>query len=305
MNEHFLAAALPKREEAAQNEAFLNDLAPLLSHQMALWAGPQNTSLSVQTAERLTRSIAFTMGIEEGRPLPPAVLALGPEEALRRGREALNAEFKKAKALWQTAVQLSTGLLQNRSLKDTLAGIGAFFKQYNLLFFAQEGPAEIDYPLALPVKEEPAGVFYIARYLKELVAELSFLNRFDRRREWRLWWAFSGGPEMLSGLCLYEPVAANVLALALVGESAAGLTVPEKERERVLALLEPLPRRETLALLQGAALSVCRENGADPAEKKALCAFAKALQPRLRAALDAGNLAGVFTCFGQKTERGG
>ena len=77
-------------------------------------------------------------------------------------------------------------------------------------------PAEIDYPLCEPIPDTPAGVCYIRRYLTRLCLENELLIRFSPDRVLRL--LTRSCPDYRNApVNLYEPVAACVTGLALLG----------------------------------------------------------------------------------------
>ena len=67
------------------------------------------------------------------------------------------------------------------ALHDTIAAIGDFPRSYDFRSMAHEIPVMFDYPLCHPVPETLLGVDYINEYLRRLLIEADFLDRFDAR----------------------------------------------------------------------------------------------------------------------------
>lgn len=133
--------------------------------------------------------------------------------------------------------------IENRSLTDTLAGIGAFWRRYDRRFFAHEVPGDIDYQLCLPAPERLLGVDYLISWLSRLLAESRFLNCFDRRAVVRV---LEGSCPDYRGLHinLFEPVAVNALGRTLLGLDPLDLALPSEGRARLAGTgCGPCPQR--------------------------------------------------------------
>lgn len=137
------------------------------------------------------------------------------EEAFRREQAALEKRTAQARRLWQAACT-ARPRIENRSLTDTLAGIGAFWRRYDRRFFAHEVPGDIDYQLCLPAPERLLGADYLISRLSRLLAESRFLSCFDQRAVVRV---LEGSCPDYRGLHinLFEPVAVNALGRTLSG----------------------------------------------------------------------------------------
>ena len=128
MGEWLLADASVPRGARAQLEA---QLLSLLAWQARLFTAGDSTSLPEETARSLLESVEY------------------------------------GKRLWLAACERLPPV-ENRSMQDTLRGIGTFFRRYDVRFFAHEIPCDIDYQLAIPVEPEQKGVDYVNRYLERL-----------------------------------------------------------------------------------------------------------------------------------------
>ena len=145
-------------------------LAGLLADQCRRYAAG-DSSLPRETAAELLCSLRYVLGLEgRERPADPRPLLREPlEEAFRREQAALEKRTAQARRLWQAAC-IARPQIENRSLTDTLAGIGAFWRRYDRRFFAHEVPGDIDYQLCLPAPERLLGVDYLISWLSRLLA---------------------------------------------------------------------------------------------------------------------------------------
>ena len=191
-------------------------LAGLLADQCRRYAAG-DSSLPRETAAELLCSLRYVLGLEgRERPTDPRSLLREPlEEAFRREQAALEKRTAQARRLWQAACT-ARPRIENRSLTDTLAGIGAFWRRYDRRFFAHEVPGDIDYQLCLPAPERLLGADYLISRLSRLLAESRFLSCFDQRAVVRV---LEGSCPDYRGLHinLFEPVAVNALGRTLSG----------------------------------------------------------------------------------------
>lgn len=189
--------------------SWLPGLWPLLERQALLYTGGDSTSLPYEMIQRLLESVLFciktaTAAGEAGDD--PAALLLA-------GQRLLWKEVERGKALHRA---LCRGGAQPRSeiLKETLDGIGHFFKWYDLRFFAHENPAMIDYPLCVPVDEGLLGIEFIVDYLQRMTWESRFQRCFPPKQVEALLNAHRPGwKELPYNLC--EPLFGAALGKAL------------------------------------------------------------------------------------------
>lgn len=259
---------LPGREE---------DLIPFLARHMALYTSGDHSSVPTAMAQELFTSIRFTLaqGPEGGGDL---------EERFAAGLAVTRKNLDYGKRLWR-AVCGSLPRINNLSRTDTLRSMGGFFRQYDCRFFAHQIPCDIDYQLSQPVPDELEGINYVNRYLTHLAVEHDILNRFDPGRAAALLKTVYGD---YCGLLvnLYEPVATNALALAVVGGDVAGLSVSAEEREEFARLLVGRPE----VLKRGAEKLSTLLDLRSVTARRYLARTAAGLLPRIRET----DLSGVF-----------
>lgn len=249
-----------------------------------------STSVPEGTARELLESVCYLLEAGSGEgTLPKGDLREPYERGLRRTEE----KVRQGKKLWRAAC-LSVPEIPSDSLRETLRSIGGFWRRYDVRYFAQQIPCEIDYQLCLPVPETRVGVDYVNEYLRRVLIENDFLRRFDAGRAARL--IRSGcpnAPELI--LNLFEPVADNALGLTLIGSDPAALGFTEADRCSAAELLKGVRAADMERMLRCAADRLCGSLGIRNEEERRYAAeTAAGLMPRIYAALEAGNLRGVF-----------
>lgn len=277
--------ALSVKEDLLAQEALWR----LLRRQAGLYA-PESSSLPAETAAALAESIRLTLGADRN---PRVLLSADLDQRFRLGQRRFSQKVELNKQLWKAAC-LTLPEMENRSLTDTLGSIGGFYKRYDVRFFAQEIPCDIDYQLSQPVSEDLLGVDYVNEWLRRLCLEQEFLRRFDQSAA-RAVVARSCPDYQRLLINLFEPVAVNALGLALLGEDPRPLSVYPPLRNKLEARFAPLTVSESDAALSFGAKSLCADLGIQNQQTvRYLNGLALGLRPRLRAALTGGTLQHVF-----------
>lgn len=292
------ASALEQEFTAEESGIFKSRLWALLGRQTEKYTMRDSSSVSIETAEELLSSLSFTLGfvLEQTGASCKTLLTADLDRMVREGQKMLRERVQSVRHLWQT-VCLTFPRIENDDYRDTLTGIGSFFRRYDVYFFADRYPETISYPLINPVPESRKGILYVESYLKRLRIENSILVRFDRGRVIRL--LESSFPDY-RGLCvnLCEQPCVNALGLALTGRAVGSLTLDEEGQKTLLSILRDSSAKGRARLLSAAAERVCSElhcGGADTvAYLRAMCGD---LLPRLESALAAGDLSNVFVAF--------
>lgn len=277
--------ALSVEEDLLAQEALWR----LLRKQAGLYA-PESSSLPAEAVAALAESIRLILGADWN---PRVLLSADLDQRFRLGQRRLSQKVELSKQLWKAAC-LTLPEMENRSLTDTLRSIGRFWKRYDVRFFAQEIPCDIDYQLSQPVSEDLQGVDYLNEWLRRLCLEQEFLRRFDQ----------SAARAVVSRSCpdyrrllinLFEPVAVNALGLALLGEDPRPLSVTLPLRRKLETQLASLTEAESNMVLSAGAETLCADfNIRNQQAVRYLSNLALSLRPRLRAALTGGTLEYVF-----------
>lgn len=260
----------------------------LLKQQARLYA-PDSTSLPAETAAALAESILLTLGADRN---PAVLLSADLHAAFRQGQRRLSQKLTLSQHLLQAALA-SRPQAENRSLSDTLNSLKSFSKRWDLRFFAQEIPCDIDYQLSQPVSETLRGVDYVNEWLRRLCLEQAFLNCFDPVLIRAV--LEQSCPDYRNLLInLYEPVAINALGLAILEDDPHTLSVPASQRQELENRLAALPEEALADTLSAGAATLCSALELPPALLLHTQTTAQNLLPRLRAALQGGTTAHLF-----------
>lgn len=235
-------------EDALQAQ---ENLWQLLCRQARLYV-PDSSSLPEETAAALAESILLTLGADSN---PAILLSEHLLERFRQGQRLLRQKIEMTRHLWQIA-WATRPEVENRSLLDTLNSLKYFPARYDLRFFAQEIPCDMDYQLSQPVPELLRGVDYVNEWLRRLCLEQNFLCRFEPalvravlERSCPDYWGLL--------INLYEPIAVNALGLALLGNSPRSLVISLPQRLQLEARFANLPATERNNILTAGALTLC------------------------------------------------
>lgn len=260
----------------------------LLKQQARLYA-PDSTSLPAETAAALAESILLTLGADRN---PAVLLSADLHAAFRQGQRRLSQKLTLSQHLLQAALA-SRPQAENRSLSDTLSSLKSFSKRWDLRFFAQVIPCDIDYQLSQPVSETLRGVDYVNEWLRRLCLEQAFLNCFDPVLIRAV--LEQSCPDYRNLLInLYEPVAVNALGLAILGDDPHTLSIPASRRQELENRLAALPEEALADTLSAGAATLCFALELPPALLRYTQITVQNLLPRLRAALQGGTTAHLF-----------
>ena len=254
-----------------------------------------DSSVRIETAEELLRSVCFTlhMYLEESNSPVNSLASANLDELFKLGIKAIENQIKVGKQLYQIAC-LSAPEIDNISYYETLRGLRQFFKRYDIHSFAHQIPCSIDYQLCHPVSDDLAGIAYVNEYLRRIIIENRLVRRFEKELVIRL--LKSCSPDYKGLLInLYEPVATNAVGLTLLGCNALSLDITDQNRELLTKQFEQMPEKEARASLADAAVrlsSVLDIGGGDAGAY--LSQTAIELYPRIKAAVSTFGLEGIF-----------
>lgn len=164
-----------------QYASLMRQMAHMLQAAVYRYSMGANSSVPYEKAQSLVLSQLYCLGF--GLKQYPntaqalqAVLHTPLHLLATQGRQQVTAATRSANHLWRAtkAAQIQT---PNRPYHDTIRGIGQFFRLYDVVYAANETPADIDYPLALP-RWELCGVEYMLHYLQAFLLETRFLRYF-------------------------------------------------------------------------------------------------------------------------------
>lgn len=267
----------------------------LLARQTALYTGG-DTSVRTETARDLLMSICYILRLDTagGTRTLPSLNDTDIDAEFESGKDIAAAKLKCAKRLWRDILSEMPNA-ESISMRDTVASIGAGFKAYDIRFFAHRTFGDIDYQLCQPTPETLLGIDYISSWLERLHAENTLLNAFDPQRVNTLLTAYCAGYKVLL-VNLYEPVAANAAALALLGGDVFTLHIDEIALADLAKIFDPITAAQISAALAAAAKKACAELKINsPFAREYMSIAVQSLTPRIIAARDFGGLNGIFT----------
>ena len=151
---------IPLNDELSVNGGVPSDLLAvqvrlweLLAKQTARYTMGDSSSIPIELANELLSSICFTLGVDLSNPdTLKSLLNDDLEELFKIGLSSIKQKIDIGKQLWEEA-WFSIPAIENISLRDTLNGIGNFFKRYDYRYFAHTIPCDIDYQLCNPVPD--------------------------------------------------------------------------------------------------------------------------------------------------------
>jgi hypothetical protein len=282
-------ALVAPEDAAAFQERFLR----LLERHTAIYTMGDSTSVPAHVAVDMLHSVAFVLGIDLEHPdIPERLLNVGLEDEFRRRLADIERKVEVSGELWREVVA-TIPPIPSIALRDTIAAIGDFPRQYDFRSMAHEIPTVFDYPLCHPVPETLLGVDYINEYLRRLFIEADFLRRFDADACVRVLGCTTPDFDDLL-VNLYEPVATNAIGRALIGADPRPLRISAEDRDRIASRLGPLTAVQRERTLLDATSAVCDVLGIRDGGVEYLCALVPEVSPRIDAALAHGDLRGVF-----------
>lgn len=266
----------------------------LLGQRVERYTMRDSSSVPVETAEELLKSICFSIELYVQETSSPSLLKTEDMEKLLKGAwRILEAQIAQGKEQLRRAKE-SAPKIKSHSYRDTLAGLGVFFKRYDYMFFAHDIPGEIDYQLCRPVPETLQGITYVREYLRRLILENEFCCHFDTETMILLLKSYSSD---YTGLLvnIYEPVAVNAVGRVLLGKSVPELEITDADRAGLLAQFKTWTKAEAKKTLTAVAKHVCSDlKITDKEAQDYLEQTAAALYPRIETAVASNGLDGIF-----------
>lgn len=280
----------------AEQITFQMDLMKLLERRVHLFTSNESSSIPEFTAHELLLSILFTLDIDADEPdarIVRAIMEEGIEKQFAYRLDEIAQQITYGNQLLKQANQC-TPFLGSRALSDTLRSIQKASSEYDYRFFAHVIPAEIDYPLALPVPEALKGITYLNEYLNRLIIEGTFLQHFNLDTSKRLLKTIHIDYQELL-VNLFEPIATNAIGCTIAEKEPFSLSVNADDISLITSKLEHVGKKASMVILKQAAdhLSAVLKITDSPTrlyiEKTTLN-----LYPRIKNALKHESLEGVF-----------
>ncbi len=273
----------------------------LLAKRTHRYTMDDSSSVPIEIAEDLYQSICFSISLflkQTGN----SILFLKdtePGQLLKLAWTEIELQIKEGKKLLKL-VRSTSQKIDNKSYIDTLKEIGNFFKDYDYRFYAHEIQCDIDYQLCHPLNKELQGIEYINEYLRSLLIENEFCSHFDKGIIVALLRSYCPDYKDLL-INLYEPVAVNAFALALLHEDIFALDITDFHRDKLLRCFNMWSRQHAEIELRKAASQICSSlQIKDTAKIEYLKNTALHIYPRVAAALPSKCLDKIFLSLSYK-----
>lgn len=232
----------------------------LLSEKINQFTNGESSSVPVETADLISKSILFTIGVAlKSYPTPDdAVEALLNTEIGQlyfKGRRLIDKKIQAAKRLY-LAMQKNMIFTDNITYKSILtSGIKSFFKLYKPDFSAQEIHITADYPTFVPVKDL-AGIEYIHKYIKSLYYENTFCRLFSNEDIENLLYGYASDYKDLV-INIFGLVLTNALGRVLLEKPPLGLNISKEEAVELEERLSGLTKEQLYERVHEAYLTLC------------------------------------------------
>jgi hypothetical protein len=206
----------------------------LLGEKIDRFTNSESSSVPVETAECISKSLLYTIGIAlKSYPTPDdAVNALLNTEVGQlyfKGRRIIDKKIQAAKRLYLSMLK-SMIATHNYTYKATLqGGIKGFFKLYRPDYSAQEIHITADYPPFCPINDL-AGIEFIHKYIKALYYENLFCRMFsdDDIENLLLGYSHDYKEQVFN---IFGLVLTNALGRVLLGKNPLGLDIRKEEAD--------------------------------------------------------------------------
>lgn len=260
------------------------ELQALITEQTVKYTSGESSSIRVETAQQLLRSIYYCLGfrIKEVKGTEDKLELLKNTKLktlFLEGTESIKKCLQYAKELF-LEVKTKRLIVHNYAYDDTIInGLDVFFVNYNYRFAAHETPCDIDYPLSKDIMDF-TGVEYMYKYLFYLRTENKFCRYFSNREIEKILRGYSKyyKEDLLN---IYEIVLCNVLACVMCGNDWTKLSITEEERRLLEKRLAKDNQKELQERLVKAFADVCSNMDFNDLELKYLREILPSLATRI------------------------
>lgn len=232
------------------------DFMEIFKDVMRMYTKGESSTLKVETAEGLMKSIVYSLDLF-------LMKFLHPEDAIAHLKSCnMNTLYKEAmdytKDYFESTKQLYKAIEDKRVFIPNVVytetfteAIPNFFLDYDLIFSAQETSCDIDYPLTFDVGSV-RGITYIKKYLEAFELENEFCLKFDPQNIITLLQTYgksNGLNYNQSPINLFELVIHNVIFLTLLEKGYQNLFITAIEYDIIEEKLNRLNKIEIKNLI--------------------------------------------------------
>ena len=251
----------------SDSERIQNELLSLVSRQIERYNNGDSSSIRVETAQELTDSIFYTIGVflkpkavsdaldaVKTRPLAQ-LFAAGQKMILRKVSVCKLSHVSLVRNLFQTSNEFYTSTVRD--------GIGGFFKLYRPETFAHRTIITADYP-TMCGEGLLCGIEFIERYLHNLFFENAFLRHFSSETAHAFLSRYNPAYEKTpANLC--EPILYTALLCELCNKDPLALSLTSEDIDVLESLLGGKSRDELHFYLTHAATLLLKTLSCDEA----------------------------------------
>ncbi|WP_288477542.1 DUF6179 domain-containing protein [uncultured Clostridium sp.] len=268
----------------------------LLGKRIERYTMGDSSSVPIEIAEELLKSICFSLNKKVSEIDLLTIDDL--EKVLEESWNEIEVEISKSKELLENVIK-EDAEIENISYSDTIIEIGVGLKRYDYRFFAHEIKCSIDYQLSNPVNEKLQGIDYINEYLKRLLIENKFCNKFKKEK---IEMILNSYCEDYKGLLIniFEPVFTNILGLQILNENIFEMEIRDIQRR---ILLEIFKNNSIKEIVLEAVDKICIElEIVDEFEKNYIKESGLNLVARINKGVEFNNLDNIFLNFKMKED---
>ncbi len=279
----------------------------LLAGETARYTMGDSSSIPVETAQSLYRSVCFCLGLrlsQAGSLIDAARLI--KEQPLYvlflEGRTLVRKELERGRALF-LELQECGFTTQNKAYLSTCnEALPQFFRRYDFWHGTHDIPCMIDYPLFFPLEGE--GIAYISAYLEHILPETRFLMLFDQKTVSRLLRGYCPEPDEAI-INLFEPVYFNAMGRALLKKEVRPLNIHNAGCAALWRLMEACSEEQLAELIHQAGTRLLKIE--EIRNDATLCAYLRRAETELLARLLAQRtedaLEGIFIAFPETVQK--
>lgn len=239
----------------AEIEKIQLDCLGLLAKKTGKYNSGDSSSIPIEKAQDILKSLMFTIGIQLKTYESPEVAIdnirkYGVEEICEEGSKRMNELLKQTQILH---ISLLSHLIQTKNVfyKATISeGIKGFFKLYYLDFSAHEIHITADYPV-YNKRERLLGIEFIRQYLDQLYYENLFCSYFTTEDIHHLFCGYNEDYENLL-FNLYKPILGVSLGCVLAGIDEGPLELTPTAQDYLCYQFTGKDKKKIEELLAGA-----------------------------------------------------
>ncbi len=279
----------------------------LLGESILKYTQGESSSVKVETGERIMLSILYCMdactrSFSNPKDAINLLISSTIKETYEAGLEMVESCLRDTQLLYQE-IKNNKLNVPNEAYQDTInQALPQFFKDYDVLFCAQDTMASIDYPLLFD-NMQIQGIYYIRQYLATLVQENQFCRFFDGEDTKKLLDQYGQvyGIDYKEALInIFEIVLTNAIFSVLSGNRAGEILITKAKYAYLQQKFKGLnPAQCTSRVSQAVEILIAQLGIDNPGLRDYIRNFKGVLMPRFLCALEHDTLSNVIILEGE------